>query len=59
MRRFADKVGLTYRSDPGNGNGSHGIVFLGTRRTTVKRSETGKRLLGSMLKDLGIKKEES
>ncbi len=58
VKRYADKAGLTLRFDPGKGKGSHGILFLGTKRTTVKRSEIGKRLLGSMLKDLGIKKEE-
>jgi|TARA_B100000315_G_scaffold242656_1_gene265086 mRNA interferase HicA len=40
----------------GRGKGSHGTVYLGRRRTTLKdrRKEIGKGLLNAMLADLGI-----
>jgi hypothetical protein len=45
---------------PDRGNGSHGRVYFGDRYTTVKdlKKEIGAGLLGSMLDDLGIDKEE-
>ena len=44
--------------DPSVGKGSHGALHLGQRRTIVKRTEIGKRLMTSMLKQLGVDKEE-
>jgi mRNA interferase HicA len=45
---------------PDRGNGSHGRVYFGDRFTTVKdlKKAIGAGLLGSMLDDLGIHKEE-
>jgi mRNA interferase HicA len=45
---------------PDRGNGSHGRVYFGDRFTTIKalKKEIGAGLLGSMLDDLGIRKEE-
>ena len=40
------------------GKGSHGQLYVGTKRTTVKRTEIGRSLLNAMLKDLGIEKGE-
>ena len=40
------------------GPGSHGTLYVGNRKTTVKdrKKEIGKGLLGKMLGDLGIEK---
>ena len=42
------------------GPGSHGTLYVGDRKTTVKdrRKEVGKGLLGKMLVDLGIDRDE-
>ena len=42
------------------GPGSHGTLYAGNRKTTVKdrKKEIGKGLLGKMLGDLGIEKDE-
>ena len=42
------------------GPGSHGTLYVGDRKTTVKdrKKEIGKGLLGKMLGDLGIGKED-
>ena len=42
------------------GPGSHGTLYVGDRKTTVKdrRKEIGKGLLGKMLVDLGIDRDE-
>ena len=42
----------------GKGKGSHGQLFVGIKMTTVKQTEIGEGLLNSMLKDLGIRKED-
>jgi hypothetical protein len=45
---------------PDQCNGSHGRLYFGDRSTTLKdlKMEIGPGLLGSMLEDLGIRKEE-
>ena len=42
------------------GKGSHGTLYYGYRKTILKdpKKEIGKGLLGSMLKDLGLTKED-
>ena len=42
------------------GAGSHGTLYAGKRRTTVKdrKKEIGKGLLAKMLADLGIDRDE-
>ena len=42
------------------GPGSHGTLYAGGRKTTVKdrKKEIGKGLLAKMLGDLGIEKED-
>lgn len=57
-KRWARKAGLEFRFDRGKGKGSHGMVYIGGRLTSVKRTEIGKGLLNAMLKDLGIEKGE-
>ena len=42
------------------GSGSHGTLYVGNRRTTVKdrKKEIGKGLLNKMLADLGIDRDD-
>ena len=43
------------------GPGSHGTLYVGDRKTTVKdrKKEIGRGLLARMLADLGISREDS
>lgn len=45
---------------PKPGKGSHGVLFFGSRRTTIKdrKQEIGARLLADMLRQLGIRKRD-
>lgn len=58
IKSYAKRHGLPVRFEPSIGKGSHGALQLGERRTIVKRTEIGKRLMASMLKQLGVSKEE-
>lgn len=60
IKKLARRRGLTVVLLQDKGNGSHGRVYLGDRFTTIKdlKKEIGAGLLGSMLDDLGIHKEE-
>ena len=58
VRRYARKTGREYSFDPTQGKGSHGLIYLGDRLTTVPRKEIGSGLLAAMLKDLDIPKKE-
>ena len=57
-KRYAARNGLDFRFERGRGKGSHVELYIGCRRTMVKRTELSKGLLRNMLRDLGIKKEE-
>ena len=48
--------GVPVRFDPRRGKGSHGTLFYGARKTTVKdrRAELPKGLVVAMLKQLGL-----
>lgn len=56
LRRLARKRRLAFDMNSRRGRGSHGIVYLGARRTTVKdlKEEIGKGLIRQMCSDLGI-----
>ncbi len=56
VRRIARQEGLTVRFVAKEGAGSHGTLYLGDRKTTVKdrKKEISTGLLAKMLKDLGI-----
>ena len=60
IKKLARRRGLTVVFLPDKGNGSHDRVYFGDRYTTVKdlKKEIGAGLLGSMLDDLGILKED-
>ncbi len=57
-KRYAKKSGLEFRFVAREGKGSYGQLYVGTKRTTVKRTEIGRSLLNAMLKDLEIEKGE-
>ena len=57
-RRYARKKGLKSYFDPRRGKGSHGTVYVGDRFTMVKHSDIGPGLLASMLRDLGVDRQE-
>lgn len=60
VRRLGKARGVPVRFEPRPGKGSHGRLYYGERFTTVKdrRKEIGKGLLGAMLDQLGISKED-
>lgn len=60
VRRWARTRNLEVHFVASEGPGSHGTLYLGNRKTTVKdrKKEIGKGLLGKMLGDLGIEKSE-
>ena len=59
-RKWARARGLAVRFVSAEGAGSHGTLYVGRRRTTVKdrRKDIGKGLLKKMLADLAIKDDE-
>ena len=57
-RRYARKANLDMRFDPRRGKGSHGLLYLGSRRTVVKHGELRPGTLRAMLKQLGIREED-
>ena len=60
VRRWARVRNLEVRFVASEGPGSHGTLYVGNRKTTVKdrRKEIGKGLLAKMLADLGIDRKE-
>ncbi len=58
VRKWARARGHEVPCEASKGPGSHGTLYVGDRKTTVKdrRKEIGKGLLGKMLADLGIEK---
>lgn len=58
-RKWARNRGLEVRFVSSHGPGSHGTLYVGGRKTTVKdrKKDIGKGLLAKMLADLGIDKE--
>lgn len=59
-RKWARLRGVAMRFVSSEGPGSHGTLYVGPRRTTVKdrRKDIGKGLLKKMLADLAIKDDE-
>ncbi len=60
VRKWAKDNGLNVRFIASEGPGSHGTLYVGNRKTTVKdrKKEIGKGLLKKMLADLEIAKDE-
>jgi predicted RNA binding protein YcfA (HicA-like mRNA interferase family) len=49
---------LNVRFDPSRGKGSHGLLYVGKRRTVVKRGELKRGTVRGMLKQLDIREED-
>ena len=60
VRKWARSRNIEVRFVASEGAGSHGTLYAGKRRTTVKdrKKEIGKGLLAKMLTDLGIDRTE-
>ena len=60
VRKWARSRNLEVRFVASEGSGSHGTLYAGDRRTTVKdrKKEIGKGLLGKMLADLRIDRDD-
>ena len=57
-RRYARKTGQNCYFDRRQGQGSHGMFYLGNRQTVIKHGEISKGMLIAMLKQLGINWED-
>ena len=57
-RRYARRHRLEFHFDPARGKGSHGILYLGNRHTTVQHGEIQLKTLIGMLRDLEINRRE-
>jgi len=60
LRRLARQRGLPVRLVHERGKGSHGTLYLGKCYTIMKdrKQEIGPGLLGKMLRDLGLTKQD-
>ena len=60
VRKWAKNRNLEIRFVASEGPGSHGTLYAGDRKTTVKdrKKEIGKGLLAKMLADLRIDKDD-
>ena len=60
VRKWARSRNVEVRFVASEGAGSHGTLYAGARRTTVKdrKKEIGKGLLAKMLADLGIDRDD-
>jgi hypothetical protein len=60
LRRLGRANGVAVRYDGKPGKGSHGRVYYGTAFTTIKdlKKEIGPGLLGKMLADLGLNRDD-
>ncbi len=55
-KELAKRNGVSCRFDAEHGKGSHGTLYYGSSKTTVKdrRKDIGKRLFKEMCKQIGI-----
>lgn len=60
VRKLGRSRGLTVYFVASKGRGSHGTLYFGGRKTTVKdrKKDIGKGLLAQMLRDIGIGPDE-
>ena len=60
VRKWGRSRNLNVRFVASEGAGSHGTLYAGDRRTTVKdrKKEIGRGLLNKMLADLGIERDD-
>ena len=60
IRKIGKRQGVPVRFEGSHGKGSHGTLFFGNRRTTVKdrKQEIGPGLLATMLRDIGLSRRD-
>jgi len=60
IRKLAKTEGVEVRLEKRHGKGSHGTLYYGDKKTTVKdrKKEIGPGLLNAMLKQLGLTKKD-
>ena len=58
IRRLARRREVYYRFTRQRGKGSHGTLYLGDKKATVKSGEIGEGLLKAMLRQLGLTKKD-
>lgn len=60
LKRLAKQRGVKFEHEPRHGKGSHGLLLLGDRLTTIKdlKKEIGPGLLHDMLAQLGLTKDD-
>ena len=60
IKKIGRERGLSVVFEKSHGKGSHGTLWLGDRKTTVKdrRKEIGPGLFGAMLDQLGLSKKD-
>ncbi len=60
IRALGRRRSIPVQFYPKPGKGSHGVLFFGSRRTTIKdrKQEIGAGLLADMLRQLGIRKRD-
>lgn len=60
LQKLGKAQGVAVRFDKRRGKGSHGTVYYGSRKTTVKdlRKEIGAGLFNAMLRQLGLTKAD-
>ena len=60
IKRLGKQRGVDVRLESHQGKGSHARLYYGTRFTTVKdpKKEIGAGLLGAMLAQLGLKRQD-
>jgi mRNA interferase HicA len=56
IKRLGREHGVVVNFDAAHGDGSHGTLYYGSRRTTLKdrKEDIGRGLLHKMLADLGL-----
>ena len=57
-RGYAKRTDKAFRFDARRGKGSHGLLYVGDRRTVVKHGELKPGTLRNMLKQLEIPRED-
>lgn len=60
IKRLGKRRGVGVRFEKRHGKGSHGTLYYGEHKTTVKgrKKEIGEGLLRAMLKQLGLSKKD-
>ena len=60
IRALGHRRNIPVQFYPKPGKGSHGVLYLGSRRTTIKdrKQELGAGLLADMLRQLGVRKRD-